>query len=195
MTLETGSEILHRTAKLSQPAREEEFLTLIARGNVPSGTWGRVRIGPGLYAMPDFLAVGTDADFVWAPLTPRAAVEAISPLGFRLPTRAEADAVFKAALEGDGFLPFRSFTPRAGHTRYGSAALEESRAKINAALRGRVGLLDGHKKYVLGRTSTGRVIIYGGHTDPNTRVQPYSTIHSETYLDYSHGIRGVVSDP
>lgn len=191
---EGATSILARTAALSQDAREREFVALVERGNVPSWTWSAAPVRPGLAAMTDFLAVGSDDDFVWIPLTPRTAAAVLAAHGMRLPTRSEADAIFAAARSGGGFLPFQSFSPRHGQTRWGSDAISETRRRIEAERGGRRGLLDGHKKYVLGRAvvnGEGRVIIYGGHTQDGAQVQPCSTVHDESYLDYSHGIRGV----
>jgi hypothetical protein len=56
----------------------------------------------------------------------------------------------------------------------------------------------GHKKDVIisnriyGNSSK-RVVIYGWHYKNGTNIQPVYAGHSETYADYSHGIR-LVSD-
>ncbi len=191
---EPATAILARTQGMSQMAREREFVALIQRGNVPLSTWDMVPIRYGLSAMADFLAVGTDGDFMWVPLTPMAAMEVLAPRGMRLPHRDEADAIFAAARAQSGFVPFQAFSPMHGQTRWGNTAIASTRQRLEVERAGRKGLLDGHKKYVLGHAvvnGEGRVIIYGGHTYDGASVQPYSTVHADSYLDYSHGIRGV----
>lgn len=49
-------------------------------------------------------------------------------------------------------------------------------------------LIAGHKKDILG-SKNGKVIIYGWHRTNGKPIQPLSSIHSESYKDYSHGTR------
>ncbi len=49
-------------------------------------------------------------------------------------------------------------------------------------------LIAGHKKDILGKKN-GKVIIYGWHRTNGKPIQPLSSIHSESYKDYSHGTR------
>lgn len=51
-------------------------------------------------------------------------------------------------------------------------------------------LIVGHKKDIMfiPRTSD-KVAIYGWHKLDGTPIQPYSTVHSWNYKDYSHGLR------
>ena len=191
-TLETGSQIMSRTSGMSQSAREQEFIRLVNAGNVPSWTFTTVQIRSNLAVTPDFIAVGTDEDYIWIPLTPSGAVQILGPRRMRLPMRSEADAIYAHAVAIGNNIPFQSFTPAHGQTRWGNTAMTASRDKILRALNGRRGIIDGHKKYVLGERN-GKVLIYGGHYADGSQVQPYSDIHDASYLDYSHGIRGVVS--
>ena len=39
------------------------------------------------------------------------------------------------------------------------------------------------------RTHQGRVAIYGWHREDGTPIQSLSTVHGESYADYSHGVR------
>lgn len=189
---ESATSIMARTSGMSQTAREREFIRLINSGNVPSWTFTTVQIRNGLSVTPDFIAVGTDEDYIWVPLTPAGAMLVLGQIGFRLPTRSEAEAIYAYALASGNNIPFQSFTPTSGQTRWGNLAMTTSKNKIMRVLNGRRGLIDGHKKYVLGERN-GKVLIYGGHYADGSLVQPYSDIHDASYLDYSHGIRGVVA--
>lgn len=192
---EPASAFLARTARMSEATREREFLASIARGNVPSWTWSLVDV-PGVgRVMPDFLALGTDQDFVRVPLTPSGAAAVLGPRGMRLPTQREAEAIFAAARARGGHVGFRAWSPHDGQGRGSNTALAEHHAATERARTGRTGLLDGHQKYVLGQVNRdGRawVVIYGGWGTNGALVQPLFTHHAATYLDYSHGIRGVM---
>lgn len=188
---EGASAIMIRTARMSQHAREQEFLRLIRLNNVPSWTWNTVDIGGGKRVTKDFLSIGHDEDFMWIPLTPSAATQLLIEHGLRLPNRAEAEATYAYARANGGFLAFQSFSPERGQTRWGNTAVSQSAQKIKNTMTQAAPVFDGHKKYVLGRTNEGKVIIFGGHHADGGQVQPYSTLHDESYLDYSHGIRGV----
>jgi hypothetical protein len=67
-------------------------------------------------------------------------------------------------------------------------------AEIERKLAGRSGLISGHKKEILRPARAGRVTIYGGMKSDGTFWQPVSSVHGETYTDYSHGLR-LVYDP
>ena len=47
--------------------------------------------------MPDYLAVGSDADFVRVPMTPQTAQRVADAFGCALPTRKIVDEVYRAA--------------------------------------------------------------------------------------------------
>lgn len=192
---EPATAFLARTAGLSETAREREILASIARGNVPSWTWSLVSVpvaGRSIMVMPDFLSLGTDQDFIRVPLTPAGAASVFGAHGLRFPTKAEADAVFAAARARGGHVGFRAWSPHDGFSRGSNRALAEHHATTETGRAGRSGLLDGHAKYVLGQQGS-KVVIYGGWYAGTgaTPVQPLYSGHTATYLDYSHGIRGV----
>jgi hypothetical protein len=60
-------------------------------------------------------------------------------------------------------------------------------AQIETALRGRSGLLSGHKKEILRPLKKGKVTIYGGLRADGTFWQPVSSAHSEAYTDTRTG--------
>lgn len=188
--MEPATIILTRTSGLSQSAREKEFIRLIQLGNVPSWTWTTFCVRENIKVMRDFLSVGTDEDYAWIPLTPAGAQAVLGVHGMRLPNRTEADATFELARDTGGFIPFSSFSPARGETRWGNKAILATQ-RYNER-KNKIGLVDGQKKYVLG-LAHGHVVIYGGHSRDGKIVQPYNAqSHSADYLDYSHGIRGVV---
>lgn len=95
------------------------------------------------------------------------------------------DAVYAASVK----LPFHGLSPRRGESRNSDRLIAESHRLITADVGGRIGLFAGHKKDIVQRTRAGKVTIYGGFRANGTLVQPLSSVHSESYYDYSHAVR------
>ncbi|MDB5296931.1 MAG: hypothetical protein JWO31_2914, partial [Phycisphaerales bacterium] len=138
----------------------------------------------------DYLAVGSDDDFVRVPLTPTTAVKAAALLGGTLPTRKMVDAIDAAAevrLEPRPLTEKReAFATFVAH----NAIIEQQRAGRPAS-----GLVTGVKKDVVLTNrlleKDGRVAIYGWRKLDGTPIQPLTTVHQAYYVDYSHGARVV----
>ena len=146
--------------------------------------------------MPDYLAIGSNDDFVLIPMSLQTALEVAVTYGFILPTRKIVDAIFSQSAV--------HLTPQplpAGPRMRSTAYYDAHNQKINKqrlALCCPLGeLISGHKKDVvltnrlIGRE--GKIAIYGWHHPSGDPIQPLSTIHGANYADYSHGIR-LVSD-
>jgi hypothetical protein len=143
-------------------------------------------------AAPDYLAVGSDADFMLVPLRVGTALSVAARYGFTLPTPRIVDAIYAQAAVH--FVP----QPLAAGDRMRSTdyiwrhdeMIEAQRAALGAA----PGILSaGHKKdLVLSNRLWGhldRVAIYGWHRANGAPIQPLSTVHGWHYEDYSHGVR------
>lgn len=197
-----GAELLARLGGTSGALREDRLVAEVVDGNVPSflrrlrpvtldgkgGDGQRHRVVA--WAMADYLAIGSDADFVRIPLGYPAAREVAARLGFALPTRKLVDAIYRQA---DYRLEPQPLPP--GPAMASSEYVLRHQRMIEAKRAGRpLGeLLAGHKKDVvlterLHRIA-GRVAIYGWHRAGGRPIQPLSTVHGATYADYSHGIR------
>jgi N-acetylmuramoyl-L-alanine amidase len=154
------------------------------QGFVPVPHEGRT-----IWVMPDFYK----RDGIRMPVTGidalRIAQERSRAIGLplTLPTREMVDSIHKAA-DVRLLMPTRTDN-RQDRGTYGSVD-----AQIETALRGRSGLLSGHKKEILRPLKKGKVTIYGGLRADGTFWQPVSSAHSEAYTDYSHGLR-LVYDP
>lgn len=146
--------------------------------------------------MPDYLAVGSDKDYLRMPMGLKAAAEIASRLGFVLPTPRMVDAIYRESSRH-----LRPQPLRAGPAMRSTAYFTRHDADIVAQLRRlRIApgvLLAGHKKDVVlsNRMDShpGRIAIYGWHEPNGQPIQPLSTAHGIEYVDYSHGIR-LVSD-
>lgn len=199
-----GRAILAATAALSMPEREARLVAELEQGNLPGflrrlqpvtfsergrdGATHTVRV----WVLPDYLAVGSDADFVRVPLTPGAAQRVADRFGCVLPTPKLVDAIYAQAavkLAPSPLPPTSAMTSNAYTVRH-----QEQVERQWAAAGGRRGALTaGHKKDVVNSARLAsrrdRVAIYGWHRTNGRPIQPVSTVHGSGYADYSHGIR------
>lgn len=141
---------------------------------------------------PDYLALGSDGDYLRVPMgLPEAALIA-DQLGFLLPTTRIVDATYaQAGLR----LPPRPMQagPQMTSTSYFSQHNATIEGQSDAAGFRSGQLLAGTKKdLVLSnalRRAPGQVAIYGWHQPNGKPIQPLSTVHEARYSDYSHGLR------
>lgn len=200
----TGSEFLARTAGMDPDAREEAIAAEILRGNVPDflregrtvtiegqGADGRPH-AIDLSVTPDYLAIGTDEDFVRIPMTPGTAQRIADATGTSLPTTRIVDEIYASA---DGRLTPDPLTPGPGMTTnayYGDHQAAIERQRIRAGIENGA-LLAGHKKDVVLTNRLAdqpdRVAIYGWHQPNGRPIQSLSLVHGAYYADYSHGVR------
>lgn len=195
-----GTAFFAALEKLSRTEREEAVAREILRGNLPEflRTFQKVTVtakdangknhSATVEVMPDYLAVGGDADFVRVPMTPMTAARIADAFGCALPTRKIVDDVYRTATAK---LEPRPLTK----DRESSATFLEHHAIIE---RQRVGrklgeLVAGIKKDVVISNRVGdrpnRVAIYGWHKLDGAPIQPLTTVHVNWYVDYSHGVR------
>jgi hypothetical protein len=157
------------------------------RGQMASGRAVEMTI----CVMPDYLAVGSDRDFIRVPMGMPTAIDVARAFGFMLPTRKMVDAIYQQA---DLRLEPRPL-PAGAAMRTADYILRHE--EIVRAQLGTVGppegLVAGHMKDVtlskLLWSNPQRVAIYGWHRSDGTPIQPLSIVHGALYADYSHGVR------
>ena len=197
-----GSEFARRTSGLSSAERDRAVVAELERGNIPSflGRLTPVTLTPSasdgravvatIWVTPDYLAIGSDDDFLYVPLTYYSATIVADRFGSVLPTSRMVDAIYEQSAH--------HLTPAplpAGPLMRSNLYLSKHQQRIDAQRSGlRVGeLISGHKKDLVlsNRLSRlpGRVAIYGWHRAPGRPIQPLSTVHEAQYVDYSHGVR------
>lgn len=204
----TGSEFAKYLSAMDRSDREQAILGQIIKGNLPDflrrlkpvqlvQEFGeRKTVAATIFVMPDYLAIGSDRDFLLMPMSWYAATAIAVRLGFILPTKKMVDAIFEQAdvhLSPAPMPPgpqMRSLAYFAEHNR----KIKEQRLALGCPLDA---LISGHKKDVvltnrLGET-LGRVAIYGWHRLSGIPIQPLTIVHGANYADYSHGIR-LISD-
>lgn len=200
----TGSQFAQYVSKMNPQEREQAIRDEILKGNLPSFLRKLVPVelhcelpsGKSLMATifvaPDYLAIGSDADFLRIPMNLPTAAAIADRFGFILPTRKMVDAIYSQARYHLAPQPLPA-GPQMRSTAYywTHNQMVEDQAH---ALGVRLGeLVSGDKKdlVITNRLAfnVGRVAIYGWHRGPGQPIQPLSTVHGINYADYSHGIR------
>jgi hypothetical protein len=143
-------------------------------------------------AAPDYLAIGSDDDFLLMPMRLATALSMASDYGFTLPTPRMVDAIYAQAAVH--FVP--QPLPASSEMRSTDYSLRHNElvGVQRAALGVSLGeLIAGDKKDLVLtnrlRSHLDRVAIYGWHSADGKPIQSLSTVHGWRYADYSHGAR------
>lgn len=199
-----GSRFVARADESSGARREALILNQVLAGNIPSflrnlqpvtitkvmpnGTRTEIT----LCVMADYIAVGSDSDFLRVPMGMKAATTIAQRFGFALPTPKIVDTIYA---QTEKHLTPRPMTPgpKMSSTEYYSQhnrLVEQQRRTKRIPLGS---LLSGQKKDLVItnrlRDKPGRVAIYGWQEPDGIPIQPLSTVHEAEYADYSHGVR------
>ena len=195
-----GAEVMAHVADMPLAAREEYIFQQIVSGNLPNfmRTFKTVHVAgmdskgvthTAMYeVMPDYLCVGSDQDFIRVPLTPMTGGRIAARFGCALPTRKIVNDIYA---QSEVKLEPRPLTME----REAVKTFVEHNAIIETQRQGKpLGLLvAGIKKDVVTTPllllKPNHVAIYGWHRLDGKPIQPLTTIHRDTYVDYSHGIR------
>jgi len=192
-----GRALMREVAQLPLEQREQVLFEQIVAGNVPvflrEFKTIRVRNDLGeaeIRVSPDYFAVGSDNDFVRVPLTPMAAQRIADRFGWSLPTRKIVDDVYREAQVKLEPQPMTENREAVETFVEHNDIIEAQRREQPLGL-----LIAGIKKDVVISNRLNekpqRVAIYGWHQPGGKPIQPLTTVHRETYVDYSHGIRFV----
>jgi hypothetical protein len=198
-----GREFVNSLEGLSLDAREAAILREITSGNFPEflrnfktiQVNGTIRDGDNekqvtatVDVMPDYLAVGSDADFVRMPMTAQTAQQIANRFSSVLPTRKLVDAIDQQA---ELHLPPHPLT----NEREAVATFREHHEILERQRDGKpLGLLlIGIKKDIvlspLVFDQPERLAIYGWRQLDGRPIQPLTIVHWNRYVDYSHGVR------
>jgi hypothetical protein len=206
-----GAAFMKSIAGLGRDEREEAIAAEICRGNIPrflrkfqmitvtaKGPDGKDHATT-YEVMPDYLAVGTDDDFVRVPMTPQTALRIADAFGCALPTSKVVDDIYKDAKFKLSPQPMTE-AREAVETFVQHNELIEKQLKTRQNIPRSVEepdwrrkLIAGIKKDVVVTNRLGekpnRVAIYGWHKLDGKPIQPLTIVHVNWYVDYSHGIR------
>ena len=202
-----GTSFVASIAALPRDRREQAIFEELARGNVPdflrrlqpvrlslpdeTAADGRQRLTTmTVWVAPDYLAVGSDDDFVRVPLGLPTATAIARRFGVVLPTRRLVDVIYEQAAVRLPPVPM----PAGPEMRSVDYLLRHNRTIEEQRMRWHVdGIVAGHKKdLVLSERlmeKPERVAIYGWHRPDGQPIQPLTIVHGAHYADYSHGVR------
>jgi hypothetical protein len=195
-----GAAFMASIAALARADREEAIAAEICRGNIPDflrtfqpvtmtakDKAGREHTAT-IEVMPDYLAVGSDTDFVRVPMSPLTAQRIADAFGCALPTRKIVDDVYRASTIKLEPIPLTE-------AREAVETFVKHNGLIEQQRRGReLGIaVAGIKKDLVVTNRLGekpnRVAVCGWHKLDGTPIQPLTIVHVNWYVDYSHGVR------
>jgi len=199
-----GSEFAETISSMDGFMREQAILTQLMEGNLPNflrklkpvqmilpSKNGR-NVTVSIFVMPDYLAVGSDSDFLLIPMTLHTATQIALRFGFILPTKKMVDAIFRQSafhLTPNPLPPGPQMRSTAYYVKH-DERIKEQEQTLGKPLDA---LVSGHKKDVVLTNrlakAVGRIAIYGWHRLSGDPIQPLTTAHPASYADYSHGIR------
>jgi hypothetical protein len=201
---ETGTDFIRRAAELDDRERERviaadllsgdipAFLRALKpvrlRGELPSGRIVTIIV----CVMPDYLAIGSDRDFLRIPMRLSTALLVAGRFGFVLPTARIVDAIYDQAevrLPPQPLPPTDAMRSTAYYLTHD--ALVSAQLAVEDAAPG--ALVAGDKKDLVLtnelRATPEKIAIYGWHVSRGHPIQPLSLWHGKHYADYSHGVR------
>ena len=203
-----GSAFVANVSGMSIIDREIAIVKEILSGNVPTfsrklrslkisqtadtGTYELI-----YFAVCDYMAIGSDQDYLYIPLTPSTAQYLADHLNCSLPTKKIVDHIYS---NSDITLSPQPIPPSEKMTTIEVFGQHMDSIKQQISLSG-IGrsvnsIVAGHKKDIIisnkiyspERTNE-RVVIYGWHLDEKNPIQPVYNGHIAMYADYSHGVR------
>jgi hypothetical protein len=194
-----GTEFMQSLVGLDRDAREQAVLRELKSGNIPEFLRHLVPITvkatdveghehTAIYqVMPDYLAIGSDRDFIRVPMNPHTAQAFCDAFGLVLPTPKMVDDIWQDAIS-------KAIPQPLTQSREDPLTFLTHNRMIEDQLVGQYlsELRAGDKKdVVITNEKPKRVAIYGWQFPSGEPIQPLTTVHVDWYVDYSHGIRPV----
>jgi hypothetical protein len=200
----TGSQFVRHVSLMDAREREQAVLEELSKGNLPEflrkfvpvalqcELGGGEKLVATIFVTPDYLAIGSDRDFLRIPMNLHTALAVAERFGFVLPTRKMVDAIYLQARHRLVPQPLPAGDQMRSTQYYWThnELIDDQEQALGAQLGD---LISGDKKDVVVTNRLvqhmGRIAIYGWHRAPGEPIQPLSTVHGANYADYSHGIR------
>ena len=204
-----GSAFAESIASLGLVRRERAIFSEIIQGNLPdflrelvpihfTSTLGDSIYRITIFVTPDYLSIGKDEDHFLIPMTPMLAQRIMDRIDGVLPTAKMVDAIWKAAqlkLEPQPIPPSDAMVDMTVFGQHNRMVQQSRNATLEALPLPT--LVAGHKKDVILSNRIAaqpdKVVIYGWHELDGKNIQPVYSGHINWYVDYSHGIRPVLS--
>jgi hypothetical protein len=184
-----------RESAILDQALSGNFPTFLRRSNpveLKGRSAGGAPITITLCVSPDYLAIGSDTDYMFVPMRLSTAIAVANRYQALLPTRRMVDAIYDQAQvqlhpqplpAGDTMRTTVYYWHHSELVRVQRSSFKEPPGALTA----------GDKKDLVltnrSWTNLGKVAIYGWHLANGRPIQPLSTVHGARYADYSHGVR------
>ena len=203
-----GSDFVVQVTGLSIIDREIAVVREILSGNVPSFSrkLRSLKISETVdtesyeliyFAACDYMAIGSDQDYLYIPLTPSTAQDLADNLDCSLPTKKIVDNIYansKITLSpqpippSDKMTTIQVFGQHTDSIKQQISLLELDRSANDIIAGHKKDIIISNKIYNPDRNNE-RVVIYGWHLSENNPIQPVYNGHIAMYADYSHGVR------
>ncbi len=201
----SGTEVVDLLATRNLEEREYQIWEEIQSGNLPLFLHQFVPVNfhvqlndetyfVTLYVLPDYIALGSDTDYFYCPMTPILAQKIADSLGCSLPTRKIVDQIWEQAplkLTPAPIPPSDIMTTIPVFFQHSNMIHSQRDSYLDEFPLGT--LVGGHKKDVIVSNrifnNQSKVVIYGWHQPDGNPIQPLYAGHANWYADYSHGIR------
>lgn len=149
---------------------------------------------------PDYLLIGNDEDFFYTPTTPMLAQKIANLSKAMLPTKKMVDDIYSNALiklAPQPIPPSKLMTTVPVFIAHNNIVIKQLDSLKKRHLQSE--LTAGNKKDIIISNKiygqpTPRVVIYGWHKLDGKAIQPVYNKHTNTWADYSHGVRLVLND-
>jgi len=203
-----GSEFAQQITGLNLEDREKAVVREILLGNVPSFsrklrplTINRIINSTNyeltFFTVCDYMAIGSDQNYLYMPMTPAAAQYLADNLNCTLPTKKMVDVIYSRAeikLHPQPIPPSDKMTTVPVFKQH-TDSIKRQISQIGFD-RSADNIIAGHKKDIIisnkiysSDRNYDRVVIYGWHLSVNNPIQPVYNGHIAAYADYSHGVR------
>ncbi len=147
------------------------------------------------YTTSDYLSIGTNDDYFYTPTTPMLAQQIADLTHSILPTKKMVDDIYKQAkikLDPQPILPSKAMTTVPVFMAHNDTVLKQLQSFKQRHQQSE--LTAGNKKDIIISNKiygqpTPRVVIYGWHKLDGKAIQPVYNKHTNTWADYSHGVR------
>jgi hypothetical protein len=148
-----------------------------------------------IYVTPDYLSIGSNDNYFYTPTTPMLAQQIADLTHSLLPTKTMVDEIYRQAkikLSPMPIPPSKAMTTVPVFIAHNAMLMKQLDSV--AAMHAQSTLTAGNKKDIIlsnkiyGENSP-RVVIYGWHKLDGKPIQPVYNKHTNTWADYSHGVR------
>ncbi len=201
----TGTEFVNQVINLSLTDREKRVAKEILSGNVPafSRKLRPLKINQIIngenyeiifFTVCDYMAIGSDTDYLYIPMTPSTAQYLADNMNCLLPTKKIVDVIYAQAetkLKPQPIPPSDKMTTIPVFKQHTDSIKQQiglNRSSNNIIAGHKKDIIISNKIYSSDRNYE-RVVIYGWHLSVNNPIQPVYNGHIAEYADYSHGVR------